>query len=57
LTLISLAGTGVTGDIEHLKSLPNLTEICLSNTGVTGNEELFHEYRENAGLEECEIYL
>jgi hypothetical protein len=37
LTWIDLSYTGVSGDIEHLESLLNLTRINLQNTGVTGN--------------------
>jgi hypothetical protein len=37
LTEIDLHSTGVTGDIKHLKSLPNLAEIVLACTGVTGD--------------------
>jgi hypothetical protein len=57
LTTIILFGTGVTGDIENLKSLLNLTYISLSFTGVTGDTEAFHEYRESEGLPYCDIYF
>jgi len=33
-----------------------LTKFYLGDEGVTGDVEAFHEYRRNAGLEECSIY-
>ena len=57
LTEINFASTGVTGDIEVLQELPNLTAFFLHQTGVTGNKEAFHNYRDTHELEECKVYM
>jgi hypothetical protein len=56
LTVINLGGTGVSGDIAHLESLPNLNMIGLTETGVTVDKEAFNDYRKSAGLPYCSIY-
>jgi len=57
LTTFYLRNTGVKGDIQVLQGLQHLTEFYLESTGVTGDEEAFHEYRKSRGLEECEVYM
>ena len=57
LTVINLGGTGVTGDIEHLKSLPKLNDIEFEYTNVYGDEIAFHEFRKSSGLSECEVNI
>ena len=57
LTEIRLSEAHVMGDIKHLKTLPNLTYIDISWTGVTGDGNAFCNYRNNTGLESCELYM
>ena len=53
----ALDKTGVTGDIIHLKSLPNLVTIELNITDVTGDEEAFREYRWLRAEKNCALFL
>ena len=55
--MIKLDHTGVTGEIANLKSLPELTEIYLGDTGVSGDKEAFHEYRKSAGLPDADLSM
>jgi hypothetical protein len=57
LIQVDLGNTRVFGDIINLNSMLNLTGIYLCDTRVFGDEEAFHEYRKNADLKECSIYL
>jgi hypothetical protein len=58
LTHINLTSSGVEGNIADLKSMPSLTDIIgLWDTSVTGDENAFYNYRNNAGLEECELFI
>ena len=52
---IYLFDTAISGNITNLKALPNLKEVNIWDTYVTGNKELFHKYRQDSGLEECEV--
>tara|TARA_E500000178_G_C16852307_1_gene675743 strand:- start:382 stop:561 length:180 start_codon:yes stop_codon:yes gene_type:complete len=56
LTGIYIDATRVTGDIIHLRSLANLTEIDIQESIIIGDMDAFHEYRESAGLKDCCIY-
>tara|TARA_R110001599_G_scaffold50685_2_gene142988 strand:- start:700 stop:990 length:291 start_codon:yes stop_codon:yes gene_type:complete len=55
LTEINLRETGVIGNFVHLKSLAKLSMIEFEDTGVTGDENAFHEYRKSAGSPHCYI--
>jgi Leucine-rich repeat (LRR) protein len=57
LTAINLHETGVIGNFVHLKSLKKLSMIEFEDTGVTGDENAFHEYRESTMLNNCHLYL
>jgi hypothetical protein len=58
LTEIYIYNTRTTGDIIDLKSLPDILEIYIADTEITAvNEELFDEYRESVGLDDCIIHI
>ena len=57
IRLTSSQDNQLTFDIGHIKSLPKLTKIELPDTGVTVNNDAFHEFRKNTGLPDCSIFM
>ena len=63
LTHIKIYNTKVYGDINYMKNLPNIIRISICDllgnniTGISGDDQEFHKYRESKKLRKCVLNI